>query len=311
MRTNRGVGPRASHTNATPRSGWQTAILAIVCVCAGAAPLAVRWIADDVARIACGLVIAVAYLALALYARGTAPLHQFWELALAFFVLALVQVLNNSIPGFVGTYILHDPPNDGDPLASTVSGTLIIQVLETLIALVPIITITRAARQDLGSVYAKAHVSRGWLALALGVFVVVYLFIATIPLRPGSITERLLPTNGPVPIDRFVALTPALLVMGIANGFEEEFLFRGLFLQKYSLLLGPPLANVVQALVFTVAHVGVTYTPSVLLFLVAVVFPLGLITGYLMRASNGVIVPAIIHAALDIAIYLPFLSHAS
>ena len=71
------------------------------------------------------------------------------------------------------------------------------------------------------------------------------------------------------------------------------------------------MANVLQALVFSVAHVGITYTPTALLFIVAVVFPLGLIAGYLMRATNGILAPVIFHAGLDVAIYLAFLSYAS
>ena len=116
---------------------FQKAILAMVCLAAGAAPLAARLIPDDVARVACGLVIALAYLAVALFVRQRSALQHFWQLALAFFVLALWGVLNSSIPGFVGTSILHDPPNGGNPLASTVSGTVVIQLLETLIAIVP------------------------------------------------------------------------------------------------------------------------------------------------------------------------------
>jgi len=65
---------------------------------------------------------------------------------------------------------------------------------------------------------------------------------------------------------------------------------------------------VLQAAVFAFAHLDVGYTPSVRLFVLAVVFPLGLLAGYLMRASNGVVAPAIVHAGLDIPIYLGFLS---
>ena len=67
------------------------------------------------------------------------------------------------------------------------------------------------------------------------------------------------------------------------------------------------MANVLQAAVFAVAHVDVTYAPM-LVFLVAVVFPIGLLAGYLMRASRGIFVPAILHGALDIPIYLGFLA---
>lgn len=284
------------------REKW---ILAILCLCAGVTPLAARWLAGDVARIAFGLVITAVFLALTLLARKGSFLGPFRELSFAFFVFAVVQVLNNSIPPFVGNSILHDPPIAGNPLASTVVGTVTIQLLETLIAIVPIIVLTKATGRDVGSVYArKGTLGRG-IVIALIAFAIFYVLTATIPLH------RLFPTNGTITPPRLLGLTPALFLVVISNGFQEEFLFRGLFLQKYNTFFGVHVSNVLQALVFAIAHAGVTYTPISLLFLVVFVFPIGLFTGYLMRATNGVIAPAIFHAGADIPIYLAFLSFVS
>jgi membrane protease YdiL (CAAX protease family) len=285
--------------------------LALVCLCAGAAPLAGRWIPDAVARIAYGVLLTAAYLAVTLFARKRASLQQFWELSLAFFVLALVQVLNNSIPGFVATAILHAPPTTGNPLASTVYGTVVVQLVTTLVAIVPVVVFTLVSGRDLGSIFVRRGRLGGWLIVSIVFFALFYLFMATIPLRPAGIAQRLLPTNGTVTLDHFLALTPALLIVSISNGFEEEFLFRGLFLQKYNRFFGAGVSNGLQAAVFSVAHAGVTYTPSALLFILVLVFPLGLVTGYLMRATDSVITPGIFHGALDMAIYLPFLTYVS
>ena len=285
--------------------------LAVVCLVAGVAPLAARSIADDVARISYGLLVAAAFLAFTVFARNVSTLRQFWELSFAFFVFALVQVLNNSIPGYVGTAILHDPPSDGNPLASTVSGTVVIQLLETLIAIVPIVVLTLLSGRGLASVYACRGKVGKWLAFAIVFFVLFCVFTATVALRPDSPAQRLLPTRGAVTLDRFLALTPALLLVAFSNGFEEEFLFRGLFLQKYNAFFNARVSNVLQAAIFSFAHAGVTYTPSALFFMLVVVFPLGLLLGYLMRASDGVATPGIVHAALDIPIYLAFVSYVA
>jgi uncharacterized protein len=288
------------------------ATLAIVCLCAGVAPIAGRWIPDDVVRISYGLVVTAAYLGFTLVARKQASLRQFWELSLAFTVLAAFWVLNGSVPGYVGTYILHAPPNAGNPMASTVSGTVVIQLLQTFIAVALVVGATLLSGRDLGSIYVQKGVVGKWLVVAIGVFVVVYLFVLTLPLRPDSPARQLLPSDSTLSIDRVLALTPALLVVAIANGFfEEEFLFRGLFLRKYEWFLGARLANLLQAAIFSVAHVGITYTPSALLFIALLVFPLGLIAGYLMRATRSVITPGIVHAAVDMAIYMAFLSYAA
>jgi len=281
-------------------------ILAIVCLCAGIVPFA-RSIPGDYTRI----VYTAVLLAFALFARNRASLRKYWELAFAFFILGLVAVLDSFVNGYVGTSILHDPPNGGDPLASTVSGTTVIQLLDSLSAIVPIVVLTRLSGSDLGSIYVRKGVLGRWLVFAVVFFVLFYFLLATLPLRPDSPAQRLLPQSGTLTLGRFLVLTPALLVVSFSNAFEEEFLFRGLFLQKYGVFFGPRIGNVLQAMVFASAHVGVTYTPNFLLFVVLLIVPLGLFGGYLMRATNSVITPGIFHGAVDMGIYLAFLSYAT
>src|SRR6266567_2176370 len=155
-------------TNAQPPTldFRQRSILAGVCLSAGIAPFATRWIPDDVAKIACGLLLAAAYLAFTLFARNHARLRQFWELSFAFCILSVANVLNDSIPGYVGTAVLHDPPNAGNPLASTVSGTVIIQLLESLIGAGSVVVLTKLSGRDLGSIYVRTGVIGRWFAFA-------------------------------------------------------------------------------------------------------------------------------------------------
>lgn len=287
-------------------------LLAVLCLGAGVAPLAARWISADVGpRVAYGLLVAAAYLAFLLLARTTPRLHAHQGLALAFFVLALVQVLNNALPPFVGTTLLHAPPTAGNPMASTVGATVAIQLLETAIAIIPVVAFTLASGNDLRSIYARPGKLGGWFVVAIIFCVAVYFFLATLPLRPDSPAHRLLPANGALTPAHFLALTPALLVLALSNGFEEEFLFRGLFLQKYITTFGFGAANMLQAIIFSVAHAGITYTPSAILFIVALIFPLGLFFGYLMRATNGILTPGLFHAGVDLAIYITFLSYVT
>jgi membrane protease YdiL (CAAX protease family) len=284
------------------------ASLALFCLCATVASLAARWIPGLASRITCGVLIAAGLLALCLASTQLTNLRQVRPLLWALFIFALVQVLNNSLPPLVATYVVDESPTIGNPLASTVSGSVLMQFLETAIAVVPILVLARLASLDLGSLYVSTRPAVRWLTFAIAAFLAIYAFIATIPLRPGSPIQQVLPVAANLTVQRVLELTPALLVMALSNGFQEELLFRGLFLQRYTFFFGARAANVLQAAVFTVAHVNVAYTPMLLLFLVAVVFPLGLLAGYLMRASNGVFVPAIVHGGLDILIYLGFLA---
>ena len=302
-----GLDVPATHEGSVFLGVGRRLLLAVVCLCLGIVPFA-RWIpGGDQVRI----VYVAVLLACALCTRAQPSLRKYWELAFAFAIFGLVAVLDSFVNGYLGTAVLHDPPNEGDPLASTVRGTVVIQLLDALSAIVPVLVLTRISGRDLGFIYVRKGVLGRWFVFAVVFFVVFYIFLATLPLRPDSPAHSLLPESGALTVGRFLALSPALLLVSLSNGFEEEILFRGLFLQKYDVFFGARSANVLQALVFSAAHVGVTYTPNFLLFVVLLIFPLGLIGGYLMRRTNSVITPSIFHGALDMGIYLAFLSYAS
>jgi membrane protease YdiL (CAAX protease family) len=239
-------------------------------------------------------------------ARRSTRLAPYWRLPFVLFVFAVVQVLNNVIPPLVLTNVLHEATSAGNPLASSIFGTVVIQLVEAAVAVGAILALVRLAGLELGSIYARfGRFGWGYL-ISIVAFVGIYLVIG---LSPAA--HRMLPIQGEMTVERYLALTPALLVMVISNGFEEEFLFRGLVLQPYAAAFGWFGANILQALIFAFAHIGITYTPNALFFILVAVFPLGLIAGRLMRMSDGVVAPAIFHAAVDIPIYLAFLTFAS
>lgn len=286
------------------RSG-DRAILAVLCLVGGIAPLAGRTLPGTTTQLVYGFIVAAILLGITVAVRRSSTGAGLWTLPFAFFALAVVQILNNSVPSFVQSAILHEAPVSGDPLAASVGGTVVVQVVEAVIAIVPILVLTRGAGLDLGSIYARVGRVGRWHFAALAIFVALFVLFGVVP------SHRFIPIHGTLTLGRYLALAPALLIMVVSNGFEEEFLFRGLFLQRFTTLFGFAGANVLQALVFAYAHVGVTYTPSALLFIIATVFPLGLLAGYVMHRSDGIVAPAILHAALDIAIYLAFLTAVS
>jgi membrane protease YdiL (CAAX protease family) len=286
----------------TPLGAGQKSILAILCIGAGILALSPRYVPGGLVQVAYGVLVCAIFLALALVARRRASLRRFWELPFAFFILSIFVVLDNTVPGYFGRYVLHSPPVAGDPLASTAGASVLVQLVELVIAVVVVLGLTRAFGGDLDSLYLRP--GRVGRALVIGVagFVVFYALAAL------QLSSRIFPTSGPVSLHRYLALTPALLVVVLSNGFLEELVFRGLFLRKYNAFFGPYLSNVLQAVVFALAHVGVTYTPFALAFIVLIVFPLGLLAGYLMRSSNGIVASSLFHAGADIPIYLAFLS---
>lgn len=295
--------PARTNERSTSLSAGQRSLLAVSCIGAGALALSMRYVPGDITRVIWGLAVAAVFLALALAARQRPSLRQFWELPFAFFVLALFVALDNTLPQYVAASVLRAAPVPGNPLAATVGGTVIVQLVEVLITVALVVGLTKAAGGSPGSIYLRWGSFGRALAIGGAGFI---LFYALFAFHPSS---QFFPMHGGMTSQRFLTLTPALLTIALGNGFLEELVFRGLFLQKYNAVFGPVLANVLQAVIFALAHVGVSYTPFALLFIVLIVFPLGLLLGYLMRSSNGILASSLFHAGADIPIYLAFLSY--
>jgi len=276
-------------------------LLALICILAGAAPLLYGFLSNDIVRFTYTVVVAAAYLTFTLVARRTPSLQGFWQLSSAFFVLAVVGVLNN-LSHYFGTYVLNSPPVTGNPLASTVTASVIVQLVETAAALIPIFVLTKAFGLPFGSIYARTGRLRGWFVVALVVFGLLLIFSATH-------ASFFIASKSPVTGSSFLAVLPALLIMVVSNGFQEEFLFRGLFLQKYNAFFGGRVSILLTAIVFGIAHLGVSYAASSIIFVLVFAFPLGIATAFLMRRTDGVVTPAIFHAGFDVPIYLAFLSY--
>jgi membrane protease YdiL (CAAX protease family) len=93
----------------------------------------------------------------------------------------------------------------------------------------------------------------------------------------------------------------------LANAFNEELLFRGLFLKKLEPLVGAFPANLCMAIPFVALHYGADYTQNIFLIM-ALLLPLGLALGYVMQKTNSIIASWLIHASFDIAVVLALFS---
>jgi len=107
--------------------------------------------------------------------------------------------------------------------------------------------------------------------------------------------------TGPLAAITFVGA----LVVALANGTLEEVAFRGALMGWGSRALGPLGANVLQAAVFGVVHVGADFTANP----VPVMFAVGaggFIAGVIARRTNSLLLPIAVHAAFDLPLYYAF-----
>lgn len=303
------VSPSASRAlDATvgPLTPGRRVLFAVACIVAGFLPVSVGYVPGDAARLVYGLAVTTALLALSLLARRSTAMHAYWEIPLAFFGMSLFILADRYVPGLLATQVLHSPPVAGNPLASTVSGTMIIEFDELLLTVVAVLVVVWISRSSLASIYVRG--GRFGRAYLIGIIVLVAFYLLTFGVLSHS---RFMPVHGTFDFGRYLSLTPALLAAVAANGFLEELMFRGLLMSKLNIAFGPYLATIIQAAIFASWHVGVTYTSSAILFIVLFAFPLGLIGGYLTRSSGSIVPSSLFHAGVDMPIYLGFLSFVS
>jgi membrane protease YdiL (CAAX protease family) len=283
-------------------------VLVVFCLAAGFAYRAsVSLIPTGVFEDAFLLGLAALFLTVAALVRRSQNLRKYWEVPFAFFIFTIAGLAGDvSISPLQQWFIhdvLHENPSVNNPLASTILGTVLAQVFGTLSLVLPIILLTKASGSDLNAIFINKERSWKWLGVGIVGFLVFFLLAAF------GLSKSFFPNNG-VSLSRFLALTPALIVLVLCNGLREELWFRGLFLKKYGRFLGPVSSNLLAAIIFTSFHVQVQYSRSLPIFL-AVALIQGLVLGYLMQKSESMLAPAIFHAGIDIPIYLVYLSYAS
>ncbi|EKD81958.1 MAG: hypothetical protein ACD_39C01550G0003 [uncultured bacterium] len=105
------------------------------------------------------------------------------------------------------------------------------------------------------------------------------------------------------------ALFSARLAGGAANSLVEELLFRGLLQPVFEIVMGPGIANLLQAAFFAIIHYGFIETLSF-----AEIFPelvkfvlylgIGLFLGRAARETDGLLIPWFFHFLITSAIWL-------
>jgi membrane protease YdiL (CAAX protease family) len=288
-----------------PASLASRSILVIFCLAAG---LSYRVIVGVVpaSLIQAGIlaVLAALLLLIAVLAKRSPNLGKYWEIPFAFFVFTIAGIAGDQGGFLQQTFVhqvLHQTPSANNPIGSTITGSVLAQLVSTACLVIPILLLTKISGNELKSIFINWPVNRWPVLVGIIGFLVFYFYTAS------GRAERFFPGLAVTP-GHFIALTPALIVLVLCNGLREELWFRGLFLKKYGKFLGPFASNFLSAFIFASFHVQVQYTPALLPFLI-ITLVLGLLLGYLMQKSGSLIASAIFHAGSDIPIFLVYLSY--
>ena len=228
----------------------------------------------------------------ALLIRRKPHLTKYLPLLFAFFVSSIVSLFE---------YLLYSNQSFLFWISSSrMDLTIVFKVLSSLIVIIPIVLLTKVSKKDLSSIYLR----KGKLKLGLTIGIILFLFF----LATSVWTSTLLYEGKNLTFNKVIAWLPWILVFVFSNGIKEEIQFRGLFLKKYETLLGVDPSNLLQSMIFTLAHIGETYSPIMILFLF-IVFLLGLAFGAVIQKTNSLIGSILFHAGTDIPVILGIFSN--
>lgn len=245
--------------------------------------------ADLIGRI----VMSAAFLAAALLARRSRRLERYWPVLFACFVASVATAIDYYLPSRDWLLQLLHVSID------TPVGLALDKLDSSVVIVASVIGLTLISGSDLSSLYLQKGQLRKSLTIGLIAFIVAaagaipvaQLFFGARNLQLGQVWSWL----------------PWILIFVFANAFNEELLFRGLFLKKYGPLAGRFCANLVITIPFALHHAGVSYTPDALMFL-AILLPLSLAWGFVMQKTDTLWGSVLFHAGTDIPVVLAIFS---
>lgn len=234
----------------------------------------------------------ILFVLLAAFSRRNKRLSKYFQVILAFSTLSLISFLDYSLYLNQASFYWLS--------SSRMDLYVYFKLISTALVDVPIIVLTKASANNPASIYLTRGNLRKGLAVGLASFT--FFLLTAIP------ASTLLYGGRNLTFERMATWMPWILPFIFANGLKEELEFRGLFLRKYEVLLSPSLSNILQAIIFTLPHLGETYSPVLPVFLVAV-FLLGLAFGAAAQKTNSLLGSILFHAGSDIPVILGILSN--
>jgi uncharacterized protein len=239
--------------------------------------------------IAYTIVLSLIFLAIAIFLHSRQSLKDYWKILFSFFIASLALFLD---------FIVNIP-------ADTMKGFLLDMLVSASIVVSVIILFTKISGNSLGSIFLKkGNIKLGIIVGLVGFFIFA---ITAIPVAEFMFQGQNLS------LDKVVAWLPWIIPIVLLNGVREELLYRGLFLKKYEIKLGPKTSNLLQAIIFSLSHsvagVGLnSYTPFIWA-LVIFTFALGLAWGYIMQRTDSIIGSVLFHAGTDIPVFIGIFSN--
>lgn len=208
----------------------------------------------------------------------------FW----AFFLVSVGWVLDFYLTGkFVGFFSLN---------TKELSGFAYTMVISTLLVSLPVIIGWLMSGQELSKIYIQRS-EKTW-GIIVGI-------IGLLLFGGLGVLQAL---DQGLDISVIGAAIPMALVFSLANGFREELVYRAVFLKGFQANIGVIATIIVTTLVFTLAHVDVSYTTGNLIVFATVLVLIGVIGSLIMMKTGSLIGAVLFHAGADVLLIMGLLS---
>ena len=208
----------------------------------------------------------------------------FW----AFFLVSTGWILDFYLTGrFIDLFSLN---------AKELSGFAYTMVISTLLVSLPVISGWLISNQELSTIYLRK--SEGTWGIMVGIIGFLFLGGFGVLQALGQGLE----------IKVIGAATPMILIFSLANGFREELVYRAVFLKSFQANIGVIAAIFVTTLVFTLAHLDVSYTPANLIIFTITLVMIGVIGSLIMIKTGSLIGSVLFHAGADVVLIISLLS---
>jgi len=229
----------------------------------------------------------VLFLGITLVFRRHDHWRRYWRLSFAFFAASL---------GFLVAWLFSDALVSLLNISSqTMAGLALTKLVDAVLIILPILVVVALVEGNQGGLYIRGGRLRTSLWIGGASFLILAVVFYCLARQQGIGGNQLL------------RWSPWILVFVLSNAFLEELHFRGLFLSRLARFLGRGWANVLVAVVFTLVHVPVEYTPDIIPFL-AVLFVLALLWGALIQRTQSLWGAVLFHAGADLLIIIEILN---
>ena len=232
------------------------------------------------------VIIIVGLLVPSLYLFRIKLFYPYGTVIFAFFSAAISIFLGLYFGKFISQSFFLDQ--------SSIQGFTLNKLLEDIMIVLIILVLIHLAGENRKSLY----LTRGNLKYGLIIGFSTFLILTLLAVIQSNLSN--------ISMNNLIRLSPSILIIVFADGFMEELLFRGLFLKRFSAIIGNRLSNILTAVLFALAHIQITYFSEIIIFLL-VLFSLGLLWGYIIQRTNSLLASVLFHAGADTLIIIPAL----